>query len=286
MTDTPAAAPAATGPAPGNTTAAPAWYSAASPDQIGHLQNRGWDKLDPAAAALAAAQAHREAEKLIGGRVEDRLVMPKDAGDTEGWDRFNARVGVPKDLKEYDFSGVKFADGSPIDDNFANAIRAELQKAHVSKADAPSFVKALVSLVEGDEAKETQEYQAKLDAERESLRISWGPNTTNFLTVARNTAATLGVTPEEVDALEKQVGYSRVMQMFLKIGQMTGEDQFVTNNNGGGGKPQPMTYEQAEFELNQLMSDATFYAKLQSGDTASKKQFDNLTRLVSAGRSR
>lgn len=263
------------------------WYGANNePDFVGHLQNRGWDKLEPAQAAIAAAKAHREAEKLIGGRAEDRVVWPKDATDAEGWNRVHSRLGVPTDLKEYDFSAVKFSDGTEIDDEFATALRTELQKAHVSKADAPSFVKALVSIVEKQESAATQEAEANLTQEREKLRINWGANVDNFLTVARNTAQTLGVTPEQVDALEKGIGYAAVMEMFRNIGQKIGEDQFVISNNGGGGKPQPMTYEQAEFRLNELTNDATFYAKLSAGDVAAKKEFDNLTRLVAAGRSK
>lgn len=283
MTDTPAAAPAATGPAP--TPAAAPWYGAnADPTFIGHLQNRGWDKLEPAAAAVAAATAHREAEKLIGGRAEDRVVWPKDAADAEGWNRVHSKLGVPTDLKEYDFSSVKFSDGTDIDDEFANVLRSELQKAHVSKADAPAFAKALVSVVEKQEGASAEEYKQNLNQEREKLRINWGSNVDNFLTVARNTATTLGVTPEQVDALEKTVGYAAVMEMFKTIGQKIGEDQFVVSNGGNGGQPRPMSYEQAEFELNALMQDAAWFAKFNSGDAAAKKQFDNLTRLVSAGR--
>lgn len=281
MTDTPIAAPAVTGPAP---TAAPWYGTTADPAFVGHLQNRGWDKLEPSAAAVAAATAHREAEKLIGGRAEDRVVWPKDATDAEGWNRVHGKLGVPTDTKEYDFSNVKFADGSAIDDEFANTLRTELQKAHVSKTDAPAFVKALVAIVEKQEGADTLDTQTNLTQEREKLRINWGANVDNFLTVARNTALALNVKPEAVDALEKSVGYAAVMEMFLSVGQKIGEDQFVLSNNGNGGQPRPMTYEQAQFELEALMKDATFYTKLQSGDNAAKKQFDNLTRLVSAGR--
>jgi hypothetical protein len=286
MTDTTVAPTGGTG-ATGGTPATTPWYGAnADPTFVGHLQNRGWDKLEPSAAAVAAATAHREAEKLIGGRAEDRVVWPKDAADSDGWNRVNSKLGVPSDVKEYDFSGVKFSDGTAIDDELANTLRAELQKARVSKTDAPAFVKSLVAIVEKQETAAEADYQANLTQEREKLRINWGANVDPFLTIARNTATTLGVTPEQVDALEKQIGYAAVMEMFRNIGQKIGEDQFVTSNNGGGGKPQPMTFEQASFELDRLTNDATFYAKLAAGDTASVKQFDNLTRLVAAGQRR
>ena len=122
-----AAAAAAAAAGNGATGGNPPWYGTnADPVLVGHLQNRGWDKLEPTSAALAAAKAHSEAEKLIGGRAEDRVVWPKDAADAEGWNRVNGRLGVPSDTKEYDFSSVKFADGSPVDDEFANVLRAEL----------------------------------------------------------------------------------------------------------------------------------------------------------------
>lgn len=285
MNDAAAAAAAGNGQTGGTPAAGTPWYGAnADPTFVGHLQNRGWDKLEPAAAAVAAATAHREAEKLIGGRAEDRVVWPKDASDAEGWNRVHGKLGVPSNVAEYDFSGVKFSDGSEIDADFATALRIELQKAHVSKADAPAFVKNLVALVEKQETDAAADYASQIQAENEKLNISWGPNKDNFLVVARNTAKTLGVTPEQVDSLEKVVGKAAVMQMFLNIGQKIGEDQFVLSNNGNGGQPRPMTYEQAEFELSELMKDASFYSKLQKGDRDAKTRFDNLTRLVSAGR--
>lgn len=283
MTDTPAAAPAATGPAP--TPAATPWYGTnAAPEFVGHLQNRGWDKLDAAAAATAAATAHREAEKMIGIPEAQRFSWPKDAADADGWNRVHSKLGVPTDVKEYDFSAVKFSDGSTIDDDFANTLRTELQKAHVSKTDAPAFVKALVDAVEKQETASVVDRDEQIKQENEKLRISWGANVDNFLTVARNTALAVGVTQEQVDALEKTIGKAAVMEMFRNIGQKIGEDKFITTNGGNGGKPLPMSYEQAEHELGTLMADAAFYTKLQSGDAIAKKQFDNLTRLVSAGR--
>lgn len=279
--------------ATGGTTGGTApWYGTnIDAVDLGHLQNRGWDKLDASAAAIAAAKAHREAEKLIGARVngytgkyEDLLVFPKDAADTEGWNRFNARAGVPTDAKEYDFSNVKFSDGTELDAKFTDPLRAALQKAHVSKADAAEVVKAIVSTVEADEKSSAETQQLDLEQEREKLRINWGSNVEPNLIVARNTAQTLGIAPEAVDALEKQIGYAAVMEMFRSIGQRIGEDSFVKSTTPGVNTP--MTLEQAQAEMDTLMNDATFYTKLQAGDASAKKQFDNLTRMISAGRSR
>lgn len=278
-----AAGNGATGGTPGATGGTAPWYGTnIDATDLSHLQNRGWDKLDAPAAAIAAAKAHREAEKLIGGRPEDLLKMPKDASDTEGWTRFNARVGVPADPKEYDFSAVKFSDGTELDAKVTDAIRGALQKAHVSKADAPEVVKALVSVVEGDEKAEAEAQKEALRLEHEKLRINWGSNVEPNLVVARNAANTLKIDPAAVAALEKQIGYAAVMEMFREIGTRIGEDSFVKSTTPGVNTP--MTLEQAETELASLNNDTAFYAKLQAGDANARKQFDNLTRLVSAGR--
>ena len=47
--------------------AAPLWYSTLDAEGVAHAAAKGWDKLEPAQAALAAAQAARNLEKMHGG---------------------------------------------------------------------------------------------------------------------------------------------------------------------------------------------------------------------------
>lgn len=278
MTDTPAPAPA---PAP---TPAPApsshWYDGMSADEIGYLQNRGLDKGDARAAVQAAIRSHQEAEKLIGAPATEMLRLPKNAQDAEGWQRFNERLGVPKEAKEYDFSSLKFKDGSNLDDATAEAIKTALQTARVSKENAPIIAKAMIDLADAEDATSEADYALKLNAEREALKVNWGPNTPQNMMVVQQTAKTLGLGEDFVNALEKSVGYSKTMEAMLKIGQAMGEDKFVMSQTGGGGSGNYMTKEQAQNSLNAKLADQAWSQRLSAGDMTAMKEFDTLTRVI------
>ncbi len=268
----------------GADTGAPAapWYDGAGlqAEEVGYFQNRGWDKLDAKSAAVAAARAHREAEKLIGAPANEILRMPKDANDAEGWKRVNDRLGVPAEAKDYDFSSVKKADGSDIDATLADKLRPVLQAARVSKDTAPTVLKAIVdTLGEGDKTA-ADAAAMKLAAERDALKTDWNQNLEQNMLVVKQTAKTLNIDPEAIGALEKVVGYSKVMQMMLKVGQAMGEDKFIMAQNNGGQGSGYVSKEQAQATLDQKMNDKVWTDKLTAGDVSALREFDTLTRVI------
>lgn len=260
--------------------AAAHWYDGMSADEIGYLQNRGLDKGDARAAVQAAIRSHQEAEKLIGAPATEMLRLPKNAQDAEGWQRFNERLGVPKEAKEYDFSSLKFKDGSNLDDATAEAIKTALQTARVSKENAPIIAKAMIDLADAEDATSEADYALKLNAEREALKVNWGPNTTQNMMIVQQTAKTLGLGEDFVNTLEKSVGYSKTMDAMLKIGQAMGEDKFVMSQTGGGGSGNYMSAEQALNTLNTKMADSNWATKLQSGDSVVMTEFNTLTTIA------
>jgi hypothetical protein len=275
--DTAAAAAAATAAA-ATAAANKPWYDGADTELVGYIQNRGLDKMEPKAAALAEAKAHREAERLLGVPADQLLRFPKDANDKEGWAKIHARLGVPTDAKEYDFTAVKTAAGQPIGETIANTLRAAAGEAALTKDQAAAVAKSVVKLFDETEATKAAEYAIKLDAEKASLKTNWGQNATANLIVAQNAATKLGVTPAELSALESVVGYSRVMEMFRTVGSKIGEDVFV--NGGPGGGNQPVSKEAAQQRLDELGRDQDWQAKFNKGDVKALQEFNNLTRMV------
>lgn len=262
--------------------AAPAqWFAGADTDTTGFLQNRGWDKLDPKDAALQAVKSYREAEKHIGAPPDQLLRIPKDANDKENWGKIWSKLGVPADAKDYDFSGAKFTDGAELDANVANALRTLASEQHLPKDAAAAVAKAVVKLIEEAEGSDTADYNTKLDVEKGTLRTNWGSNAAAYKVIAENAAQKLGVTADEIGALEKTIGYARVMDMFRNIGQRIGEDQFI---NGGGGPGIVMTLQQAEATLTSRQNDSAWVTKLNSGDSSALQEFHNLTSLIAAAK--
>lgn len=258
------------------------WYNGADADTIGHIQNRGWDKLTPAEAALNAVKSHREAEKHLGAPADQLLRMPKDAADAEGWARVNERFNVPKEAKDYDFTAIKLAGDKALPTALTEALAPALQSARVGKDVAPEVVKAIAKYLDTQDATAITDKTAALNADRESLKINWGSNVEANLMIAKQAAAALGVKPEAVAALESVVGYAATMEMFRNIGTKIGEDNFIRNPAPGG--TGVMSAEQAQATMTERQNDAAWVAKLQAGDQTALKEFNNLTTMIAAAR--
>lgn len=269
-TDAGAAAAAATA------AAAKPWHDGKlDADLIGHAQNAGWKIDDPAALAAEAVKAHREARKFIGVPENQLLRLPTDAKDEAGWNSVWQRLGVPKDAKEYDLSAVKFADGTAIDDAFADTIRQTAITNRIPKDAATAFAQSVVKFMEGADAAEAAEKTAKLNSEKAELAKSWGPNADLNKLTAMQGAKRLGVSPEEIAALENVTGYSKVMEMFRKIGAGTSEDTFVDSKATA-----PVTSASAQARLNELQADKQWVDRLFKGDAAARREHDALIQQI------
>ena len=278
-----AAAPAAT-TAAAAAAAAPKWFDGADPALIGHLQSHGWDVKTPTEAALEAVKAHQNAAKLIG-HPPDKVARIPEPNDEAGWKTFYERLGAPTDAKAYDFSKVTFADGTAIDQATSDFVRAQAAALHLNQNAALSLAQSVVRQMDTAEAGELAERTATVAAERAALMKDWGANEAANLFTVRRTAEALGISKEQVDTLEKMegVGYTKVMQMFLNIGQKMGEDAFVRNTAPGGSGV--MSGEQAAARKAELLSDSAWTARYQSGDkVALREMLAVQTVLLAAGK--
>lgn len=251
---------------------------------VGHLQNRGWDKLTPDAAAKAAAKAHREAEAHIGVPADRLIRLPKDAADVEGIKTFREKLGVPVDAKGYDFTAIKFADGTVLGEDFTTALGTALSNSNVAKDKAPEIAQAVVKFMESAETSDAAETAAKLATAKDALKANWGNNyNANELVAKAGFQAVVKTSPNvdvplAVQALEKVIGYENVMEMFRNIGSRIGEDTFVKST--APGQTGVMSKEQATATLAERLNDSIWADKLSKGDSASVREFDTLTRLM------
>lgn len=270
----PAAAPAAVlTPEP----AAPPWYQGADAETLGYLQNRGLDKKTAAEAALAAIASHREAERFVGAPANQLLRLP-DPKDEAAVLAFHQRLGYPGEAAKYDFSTLKKPDGSPLDAAYVERMRSVADQLRLPQDQAAQLATAL-SKAESDTATAANaERSAKLEGEKAALRANWGANHDAMMLVARNTAAKLGATPEAVAALEGQVGYAKVMEMFANIGTKIGEDHFITNLNPA--IPGVMSVEQATARKGELMRDTAWVKRYMDGGVTENREMTALLTLI------
>jgi hypothetical protein len=257
------------------------WYNGVpgvTPEVVGHWQSKGWDKKTPQEVAVEASKAWKEAERFVGAPASELLRIPKDQTDEAGWNAIYTRLGKPQDAKEYDFSNVKFSDGTPLDNGFSEFMRTQAFRLNLPKNTALELTNEFAKYLDNAETSEKNEAMAKLVEEKQKLSTNWGPNFEANKFIAGRAAAALGVSPETVSQLESVVGYAAIMDMFLKIGTKIGEDKFVTGGRESGNGV--MTREQAIARKAELMADKVWVKGYLDKDAAKLREMTALNTMI------
>lgn len=246
------------------------WFDGASPEVVGYITNRGLDKVDVKEAALRSIEAHRNAESKLGAPADKLLRIPNDASDADGWSKIHNALGKPKDAAGYDFTAVKDAE-------YQTFLREVAFKQNLPKSTAEALAKELTAFEtkKAEDAAKTNE--TALAKERDELKKDWGFNLTANTLVARHAAEKLGVSAEAVAALEGQVGYKAVMQMFHKIGTAIGEDKFVNSDTTN----KTMDRQGATSRIAELKSDKQWTERYLAGG---KKELQEMKDLIAISR--
>lgn len=263
------------------TTPPPAWYQGVEgvdSEVIGHIQNRGLDKLTPVQAAISAVKAHREAEKFVGVPANRLIRLPEDPNNADAMKDVYQRLGKPSDAKEYDLSTVKRGD-KPLDDKMQEFIRNTAFNTNLSRAGATRLAEEMSKFLDASEGETKAQRDAALVLEKTELKKNWGANEVANMLVAQNAAKALGVSAEHLAALENTIGYAKVMEMFRQIGTKIGEDKFVTVP---GAPSNIMTREGATARKKELMADASWRDRYLNGGAPENREMLALNTIISA----
>lgn len=285
MTDTPPAVTTTTpaGPAATTSTTAPvgntppAWYSTMDAEMQGHIQNRGWDKLDVNAAAAEAVKAHRNAEHKLGIPADRILRLPeKLEGDAMG--EIYDRLGRPAAAKDYAF---KVPEGMQKDEAFEGWAQGTFHKLGLSKAQAEGIVAEWHAMMGGRAGDAKKAHETAVAADLDALKKDWGAAYQQNDHIAGRAAETLGLSKEEVQGIQANIGAKRTLELLYTIGSKTMEDSFEGGAGGGLG-PKVLTPGQALAKITDLRNDAEFRKKLIAGDVTAKAEWDRLNAMAVA----
>lgn len=258
------------------------WYTTAgvAPEVLGMWQNKGWDVTDAAKVAIAASQSFSEAEKFIGQPANMLVRLPSGPADEAGTKALWAKLGAPADVAGYDLAGVKRADGTALEPAFEQAFKQAALEANMPKDMAARIAASVVKHMDGVTANQVAERTAAAAQEKAALTTNWGQNFLQNQVVAQNAVRALGIPPEAVAALEGQVGYAKVMEMFRTIGSKIGEASFITGDGNGGGSGNLMTKEGAGARLTELKNDSAWVTRYMSGDAQAGREMGNLMQII------
>ena len=262
--------------------AAPTWFKPleGDADLMAHLTAKGYDKMDPLAAALAAVRGHRAAEKLVGTPA-DQIIKLGDLTATDTAAATWQRLGVPADPKDYSFENVKFEDAE-MTTKFVDTFRASAAKNNIPKAAAEAFAKDVFDTMQGVAAAETAATAAFLTGERAKLEAEWGPADSEAfrgnMMIADRAATVLGVSAEEMKGLGEVIGPARASKLMRDLGMKLGEARYVGDPNNP--KDGIMTKEDATAKMKLLQGDKAWRDKMFSGDAGAKREWADLLKIT------
>jgi hypothetical protein len=264
----------------GNTAPPAVWHEGLDPETVTHITSRGWDRLDPAAAARAAASGHRAATQAIGAPPESVVRLPKDGTDPNYkaiYERVSS-LGAPADAAGYTFDGVKFQDGTPLGDTFATMLREVAHAHHLPAHVAADIASRFVSFADKEAATEATRSTEMVAANKGMLAQQWGSNAEQYLFLAEKGRQVLQLPEDFLNAVARTAGYSKVMDGLRSVGARLAEPELLRGNNAPGNEA--VTREQATQRLEALKQDAGWIKRWASGDTVARDELANLNRII------
>lgn len=229
-------------------------------------QTKGWK--DPSDALTS----YRNLEKLIG---HEKIPLPKDANDAEGWERLYKAAGRPDAPDAYGLEKLEGADPA-----FSAAAAKAFHKAGLN----PNQATALVSFY-AEQAKAALEAEATAFAQRSQsemgeIQKEWGPAFAAKAEAGRRAALMAGIDATTAEAIEKAIGAKAMMTIFNKFGEALSESTFRQGGGAGGsGGSQFLSPAEAGTQKAQLLADPAFLARVNAGDAGAKAQLDRLQKI-------
>jgi hypothetical protein len=264
----------------------PTWFAGLDAEHLGHIQERGLDKLGPVDAAVKLAQMHRAARVSLGIPEDQLLKLPKE-GDSDGWRQVWQRLGAPADAKEYAFEGIDIGGDSGATNSFIDALRATAAGLNMPKAMAAEMAKGVQKWMADRVASVDTEITANVKAGEDAIRASWGKDyeTHNYVAnrgeeaIAQRLGERLGPQLKDAMTVLKENGFGELgREMMRVIGHGLGEDK-TASMLGNSGRT-VMTREMAVARKAELAADAAWVTRYTSGDTDARKEMAQLNLII------
>jgi len=220
------------------------WFDGMSQEEIGHLQNKGWDKEDGVAKMY---ESYKNLEGLRGVPDDRILKLPKDG---EPMDEVYNSLGRPETPEDYVYNPVEGED--PANNPIIGDVR---QAAHEAGLSAEGFTKLTdaynqaVAREQQAMAEEAQQAEANQISE---LKREFGADLDKMVAQADATAIALGFDQDTADSLRGSMGPRKMLDLMKKLGDAVGEDTVNTSANKA---PYGQTKEQLSARKAEIMSD-------------------------------
>lgn len=182
---------------------------------------------------------YKSVEELANGYINlqrqfsgNKIVVPTDKSTPEEWQETFTKLGLPKEVKDYQ---VKFAEGATIDPKFTEDFKALAHKQGILPKQAQALADWFSEQNKGAETVYANEIKTARAAELKSLQTDWGDAYKQNLGVANMVFSEL---PEDLQKSIKESGLAgnvKLTRALAEIGKKyLSEDQIKGGAQGGG----------------------------------------------------
>lgn len=238
-------------------------------ETIAYLEKKGWK--DPSAVP-GIIKSYQNLEGLLG---RDKVALPKDEKDAAGWDRMFSAMGRPDKPEAYE---LPVPEGQK--DDFAKTAATWMHQAGLGKAQAQKLAGAWNEYMGAQQKAADDAFATESEQQANALKAAWGKDFQANAELASRARKGLGITDDQLEALERAWGTKATVEFFHKVGSENKEASFI-NSNFAPGKFGVASRAQAEARIEELKGDRDFSARLASGDTKAKSEWEYLHKLIS-----
>lgn len=255
-----------------NTPSPSDWTTGFDADTLNFVQTKGFK------APADVISSYRNLEKLHGVGPDKLVRLPTD-DNPDAWNQVYSRLGRPESADQYD---LNIPEGGG-DGEFQKWARSTFHEAGLSNKQAKAISAKWNELAAAESARQAEQYRQKIATEESALKSEWGQAFDANINAAKRAAATFGLTPETIDALEDSMGFAGLMKFMHGIGSRLGEDAFVSGDGGTRGGFSPTNPQQAQARINTLKQDKAFVARYASGDVEARAEMERLHKVAYPG---
>lgn len=259
------------------------WYAGLDQELHPFITARGYDKLDAQAALAAAIKGHHEANKMLSSAPR-MPVGPDDPNFQTAYERIMGMAPAPAP-DAYKFDGIKFKDGTDLDDSYAGFLREFGAKHKLSPATVRDLAAILTERADSEVAEVGNSATLARQANQLALRQQWGGATDERLFAATRAATALRI-PEKVlneMAAGDRQEYIGFMEGLAEASRDLNEMEIRRGGGSFNNSTSGLSPEQAEAEKERLFADPAWRAKFQAGDREALKTFSDLGTIIVRG---
>ena len=261
-------------------TAAPAaqWFDSLDQDSRGWLDNKQYfgpdlAKADISQGITAMIKAHRGMESIMG---RNRIPVPKDAADDEGWTAYYSAGGRPGSWEAYGFKAPEGGDQKAAD-GYAQIAHKHGLATKQMQGVAADMAALATQIKEAERATAEQTFISTSKADLEGLTREWAGEADHRFAAAQRAGKHFGLDKEKMDKIERALGTRDFLTFLSDVGGAISEDTGAAGAGAGGGVN---TVAGARARMAEMKADKVWMDRYLAGGAEEVKEWARMEQIL------